>query len=260
MVELWGFFMIVLQHEVVDPGGAGFSQSWGQGVTQLSPDCHLRLSRYQRVARHSIRGRLGHPDTTQQITREQAAGKVAVLRSPFTGIVIARGLPGTRWADAAIVTVAPDAAQRFFAHSDHDPSRPAGVDHDSLRTFNAIARRMGLVRRDSILNGADDDGSGTVALVEIAEAMASAATKPRRSVLFVWHAAEELGLLGAEYFTDNPACMRAPAYPSPSSLPAAAATTTRSPTSRSTSITPSCAPWPRWSTVSPAASATCRTG
>lgn len=59
-------------------------------------------------------------------------------------------------------------------------------------------------RIDSIVNGADDDGSGTVGLLEIAEAFAKSGTRPRRSILFVSHTAEERGLLGSRWFTDNP--------------------------------------------------------
>ena len=57
---------------------------------------------------------------------------------------------------------------------------------------------------DSIANGADDDGSGSVALLAIAKAFASTQPRPRRSVLFVWHTGEEKGLLGSEYFTAHP--------------------------------------------------------
>lgn len=117
------------------------------------------------------------------------------------------------------------------AHTDHDPLVAMGVDHDSLRAFNQardrIARESGTrrpsaaqlasvrinmdslralrpARSDSIKNGADDDGSGTVTLLELAEAFATAPTKPKRSLLFVWHAAEEIGLLGAELYSREP--------------------------------------------------------
>lgn len=59
----------------------------------------------------------------------------------------------------------------------------------------------------SINYGADDNGSGTVALMEIAEAFAMAAKdgkKPRRSVLFIALTAEEKGLLGSQYYVENP--------------------------------------------------------
>ncbi len=70
------------------------------------------------------------------------------------------------------------------AHFDHDGANDSGV-----------------------FNGADDDGSGTVALLEIAEAYAMAAAMgegPRRTVLFAAWDAEERGLLGAWYYTEAP--------------------------------------------------------
>ncbi len=57
---------------------------------------------------------------------------------------------------------------------------------------------------DTVYNGADDDGSGTTALLAMAEALGKASTRPRRSVLFVWHAGEEKGLWGSRYFTMFP--------------------------------------------------------
>ena len=129
------------------------------------------------------------------------------------------------------------------AHSDHIGLRAAGpVDHDSLHRYNAqryfaldnptgrtltaderaarsariaairvnvdSVHRTRRARRDSINNGADDDGSGTVAVLEIAEAFARGHAKPKRSILFVWHTGEEKGLLGSRYFTDNPTVPR----------------------------------------------------
>ena len=60
---------------------------------------------------------------------------------------------------------------------------------------------------ESVLNGADDDGSGTVGVIEIAEAYALAAAKgirPRRSVLFAAWNSEERGLFGAWAYTQKP--------------------------------------------------------
>ena len=56
---------------------------------------------------------------------------------------------------------------------------------------------------DRINNGADDDGSGTATLVGLARAFARG-PKTKRSEIFVWHAGEELGLYGSEYFADHP--------------------------------------------------------
>jgi Zn-dependent M28 family amino/carboxypeptidase len=63
------------------------------------------------------------------------------------------------------------------------------------------------VKDGEIYNGADDDGSGTVAILEIAQAfqMAAKAGKgPKRSILFLHVTGEEKGLLGSEYYTENP--------------------------------------------------------
>lgn len=60
------------------------------------------------------------------------------------------------------------------------------------------------VGNDTICNGADDDGSGTTALLGMAEALAKAPARPKRSILFVWHTGEEKGLWGSRYFTEFP--------------------------------------------------------
>jgi hypothetical protein len=57
---------------------------------------------------------------------------------------------------------------------------------------------------DTICNGADDDGSGTTAMLGMAEALAKSPTRPKRSILFVWHCGEEKGLWGSRYFTEYP--------------------------------------------------------
>lgn len=128
------------------------------------------------------------------------------------------------------------------AHSDHLGTRNGAIDNDSLRAFNEAAtkiyvartkelpdlpgsgltpeesasirvnvdslRRIRPARLDSIYNGADDDGSGSIGLLEVAERFAGAKVKPKRSLLFVWHAGEEEGLFGSEFFTDNPTIPR----------------------------------------------------
>jgi Zn-dependent M28 family amino/carboxypeptidase len=58
-----------------------------------------------------------------------------------------------------------------------------------------------------IFNGADDDGSGTVSLIEIAKAFQQAKNEgngPKRSILFLHVTGEEIGLYGSRYYTENP--------------------------------------------------------
>jgi len=70
--------------------------------------------------------------------------------------------------------------------------------------FTAHYDHVGVTRNGEINNGADDNGSGTVALLEIAEAFTKLKKKPRRSIVFAWVTAEEKGLIGSEYYTLNP--------------------------------------------------------
>jgi Zn-dependent M28 family amino/carboxypeptidase len=72
----------------------------------------------------------------------------------------------------------------------------AHYDHDGVRP-NAPGE-------DKIWNGADDDGSGTTAILAMAEALAKSPKKPKRSMLFLWWAGEEKGLLGSKYFSLYP--------------------------------------------------------
>jgi len=57
---------------------------------------------------------------------------------------------------------------------------------------------------DSIYNGADDDASGTVTIIELAQAFASLPVAPRRSMVFITVSGEEKGLLGSEWYADHP--------------------------------------------------------
>jgi hypothetical protein len=82
---------------------------------------------------------------------------------------------------------------------------------DTCVAFGAHYDHLGYVQgplpsgqTDRIYNGADDDGSGTTALIGIARAFARG-PKTKRSLLFVWHTGEEIGLFGSKYFADHPA-------------------------------------------------------
>lgn len=70
--------------------------------------------------------------------------------------------------------------------------------------FSAHMDHIGISsgQADSINNGADDDGSGTVGVVELAEAFSRA--RPKRSVLFITVSGEEKGLWGSQYFSEHP--------------------------------------------------------
>ncbi|NND76691.1 MAG: M28 family peptidase [Flavobacteriales bacterium] len=78
---------------------------------------------------------------------------------------------------------------------------------DELVVITAHYDHIGVSKDGQINNGADDDGSGTVTALEIAQAFAMARDEgngPRRSVLIMAVSGEEKGLLGSKYYTDNP--------------------------------------------------------
>lgn len=78
------------------------------------------------------------------------------------------------------------------------------LKHEAV-AYSAHLDHVGRNANGEIFNGADDDASGSSALLEIAEAFAQNDRPPRRSVLFLWFAGEEKGLLGSEYYADHPA-------------------------------------------------------
>jgi hypothetical protein len=80
------------------------------------------------------------------------------------------------------------------------------VLHDSIVLVDAHYDHLGIgpaVKGDSIYNGADDDASGVVAVLEIAKALA-AGPAPKRTVLFVATTGEEVGLLGTRWYLEHP--------------------------------------------------------
>ncbi|MFT4986302.1 MAG: Zn-dependent M28 family amino/carboxypeptidase [Ulvibacter sp.] len=83
---------------------------------------------------------------------------------------------------------------------------PGSDKKDEVIVISAHYDHIG-VEGDEVYNGADDDGSGTVAVMEIAEAFQKAkmdGNGPRRSLLFLNVSGEEKGLLGSEYYSENP--------------------------------------------------------
>jgi Peptidase family M28 len=123
------------------------------------------------------------------------------------------------------------------AHNDHIGNSPV-VANDSMYVVNHLFRLQGAddndpeltseqqaqvnaalvtlrratngasARTDTIFNGADDDASGSMGVLEIAEYLVSRPVRPKRSIIFVWHVGEELGLFGSQYFTDHPTVPR----------------------------------------------------
>ena len=124
-----------------------------------------------------------------------------------------RGGEAVRWDDARSVSVELEAAVQVLI----DAAAPnvvgilPGSDpelRDEYVVFSAHMDHMGVgepdASGDSIYNGADDDASGTVTVVELAEAFASLESRPRRSLVFLTVSGEERGLWGSGWFVTHP--------------------------------------------------------
>ena len=194
-----------------------------QQIAQLTPPASIRLTR-------------------EAATRMFGGRSLEKLLPGTEGGIVSAALDfielPTDWA-RNVVAIIPGSDRRLRreyvaigAHNDHIGITTPRVDHDSLKAFNDARNAMLIannmialtpeqlakihvdmdsvrsehprVRRDSINNGADDDGSGSMGVLEIAEAIQSMKVKPKRSVLFVWHTGEEAGLQGSRFFTLNP--------------------------------------------------------
>ncbi len=118
-----------------------------------------------------------HNDRPRVLDGRSFAAKVDLVQDIVPAYNVVAVIPGS---DSALK----HSYVAFGAHLDHIGIQPA--EHG-----------------DSIANGADDDGSGTVSLIEMAK-RAQREPHTKRSLLFVWHTGEELGLFGSEWFTSHP--------------------------------------------------------
>jgi Zn-dependent M28 family amino/carboxypeptidase len=70
--------------------------------------------------------------------------------------------------------------------------------------YTAHFDHVGVNEKGEVFNGADDDASGSMVLLEVAQAFMNLRKKPLRSIVFVWVNGEEKGLLGSHYYANNP--------------------------------------------------------
>ncbi len=190
---------------------------------QLAPQANIRLTKSaaaELFGRHAIDG------LTLGATGGSITASLDFIELP------------TEWARNVVAIVPgsdPVLKNEFVAiggHNDHIGMGGPPVDKDSLKAYNDIRNRLLIAnsmvnitpeqrasihvnmdsirkvhpkpRLDSIRNGADDDGSGSMAVLEIAEAIQTMKVKPKRSTLFVWHTGEEAGLIGSAFYVANP--------------------------------------------------------
>jgi hypothetical protein len=158
----------------------------------------------------------GGPRFIQRPTATPARNVVAILRGSDATLAREYVAMGAHNDHIGTGEALPDDSVYIVNHlfrlegaDDDDPKltaeQQAQVNHILARV--RAATHGASARVDSVYNGADDDGSGSMGLLEIAEYFASR-PHPKRSILFVWHVGEEEGLYGSEYFTDHPTVPR----------------------------------------------------
>ncbi len=117
------------------------------------------------------------------------------IASPFGGLNYYQNIPKSYF-------------ENVFNASENVLAYIEGTDNpNEVIVISAHHDHMGIDIDGNIYNGADDDGSGTVALLEMAQAFKEAKDNgygPKRSILFLHVTAEEIGLQGSQYYTENP--------------------------------------------------------
>jgi hypothetical protein len=174
-------------------------RDWDQYVKSVSSSSIVRVGGHAPTGGFSAEVRAGAIKTILRahgvdLSRVPAPGEEAVIDVPGLGFTLSprvQVLDGRSAPNVAGIVEGSDPVlkEEFVVFSAH-------MDHIGIGTPNAEG--------DSINNGADDDGSGTIAIVEIAEAFASLETKPKRSMIFLLVSGEEKGLWGSAYFAENP--------------------------------------------------------
>ncbi|GAB5555211.1 MAG: hypothetical protein Sapg2KO_48020 [Saprospiraceae bacterium] len=184
---------------------------------------------------------------TMSPTEEEAQSRISLYGTGVTKPRLSLDQGNTRRASAPSIIASPSAVARLFGESPASFQKfldksikkgksmggkyttTASVKYDyrdgAIPSENVLGFMEGTDLKDEVLvitshydhvgvsyngeinNGADDDGSGTVSVLEMADAFAMAAeegNRPRRSILFMTVTGEEKGLLGSRYYSDNP--------------------------------------------------------
>jgi hypothetical protein len=205
-------------------GGAGQPGGGGRGGAQIPPADFTTVQRLDTPVPPTVTADdaffeflFSHAPAKYDELKKKAAAQEALPAFPLSGVTVTFNVDAdyqvvrTQLTSNVVAIVEGSDARlkntyvAFGAHYDH-----VGYAEGEVVTTDGSSRRTGAPGRvtpghedDRIWNGADDDGSGTAALLAIARAFAEG-PRPKRSLLFVWHAGEERGLLGSRYFADYP--------------------------------------------------------
>lgn len=180
---------------------APFSRARIRALRQAKPALVVALDRRGELVRYASEfgfGNLTDPD-------DRALAPWIILHDP----ALAKACDGDLEAAVATVKLAAPAEHTVEVRNVAGLLRgsdPALRDTCVLLTahYDHVGVKANCTGGDCIFNGANDDGSGTVSLIEIAAALANLHPHPRRSILFVALFGEEKGGLGAQYYTRHP--------------------------------------------------------
>ena len=145
------------------------------------------------------------PLVIQHIVDVPARATIALDRDSYAAVA---ALP-----DGALLKLEAEAKPAVVAHTWNAIGRLTGRTRAAARDVILLTAHLdhlgsrtsqnGPAAADTIYNGADDDASGSIAVLELAEALA-AGKRPRRTIIFAWFGSEESGGAGASHFIDAP--------------------------------------------------------
>ena len=185
-------------------------EAGARAVMVISRNDEQFMQTLPRTARRAIKSRLrfteepknNEESMTFYVTSTTAAG---VLGTTADKLMAAKENPASIKAKPIrifikrkLITVATENMLAFLEGTDLK---------DEVLVISSHFDHIGTNSDGAINNGADDDGSGTTGVMELAEAFTQAAKeghRPRRSILFLNVTGEEKGLLGSAYYSDNP--------------------------------------------------------
>ena len=182
-----------------------FLANWERSSQRVTERGSLVVDKFQPISGPQLTGLIAHPRLANLLFQRERQNATEIFEAAFGGVMPApfELNPEKKLSISVVSKTDQSLTQNVVAvFEGGDP-----ILKDEYVAMGAHYDHVGVgpaVNGDTIYNGADDDGSGTTALLSIAEALAKAPTKPKRSVLFVWHAGEEKGLWGSRYFTEYP--------------------------------------------------------
>jgi len=175
------------------------AEKGAKGVLYYDPDNFSRYKRYYNFMKNNNSGRM-------QLAAENSKNFLILLNDN----VISEVYPELKDSNTSTKLTNPIDLEIESGDAIIDSENVAAILKGSEKPNEYIVisshlDHIGVTADGQINNGADDDGSGTVAMLEIAEAFKSAADKgigPKRSIIFLHVTGEEKGLLGSKYYTD----------------------------------------------------------